>query len=416
VLRRAGAGADSDIALTVASAIDSSLLTNSLTFLASAESGGPVYEGDSIYINPIGIAADRAGNRAHMQNRPVPVVLKTSSPRIVSASYSDANADGIIDRVELNLSKSLDLTGLRLWLSWGNGPYVPVEWARLSANADETVVRAVIDSLLVDTVVTVGTMRAMATHNKFPGDTLRANVADKAAPVVKYAQLSPGSAGEARDTLTVTFSEPLLAASARPFTFKHGLTGALYSMALQNENMTRTAVTHTFIVASIDNGVSYPSSSDSLWINTEIVLYDTSANIQDNENNRRVKLSVKPAPISIALIPAPNPYRPAVKYSGDQPARIIVRPATKVITELNLKGSITIYDNVGSVVLTDTLKTPPMGSASLDIVYPWDGYNKKGRRVGTGVYLIAVSVEHRREPWEERLKPITARAMMYVIR
>jgi len=324
----------------------------------------------------------------------------------------DEDADGMIDMVELTLSKPLNLTDFHLWLSWENGNAVQVEWSNLAINASETVVRAEIKGLLTgDSIITSGKMSATATHNKFPGDTLRANVADKAAPVVKWAQFCPGSEGQ-KDSLIVTFSEPLLAASARPFVFKYGPgpNNTLYSMTLQNDTPTRVSPTHTFIVNAIEGAEEAPTKNDSLWIRTEVI-YDTSANIQSNENNHRVKLSIKPAPITIKVIPAPNPYKPG---SGNQPINIIVRPIAKAVGELNIRGSIAIYDNMGNIVLTDTLR--PRENSLSDLVYTWDGHSKRGRKVGTGTYLISVSVEHVLEAYEEKVKAITGRAMIYILR
>jgi len=410
-----------DMALTVSAAVDSSLMTNSLTLLAVPTSGGRISEGDSIFINPKGATADRSGNKAHEKNKPVPVMLKSATPRITAASYKDENADGMIDTVELTLSKPLDLIGLSLWLSWENGKFVPVTWANMAIDESETVVKAGIRDILTkgllsgDSIVTSGKMTAMATHNRFPGDTLRANVADRAAPVAKRAQFSPASAEGDNDTLTVTFSEPLLVSTSKPFVLKNGGDGKLYSMILQNAAPSKVSSTHTFIVNSIegDGAEGAPTKDDSLWINTEVTVYDTSANIQSNPQNRRVKLSAKPAPITVKVIPAPNPYRAAVKYSGDQPARIIVKPSSKSLGDAVLKGTIAIYDNMGSLVLTGDLKTQ---KDTPDLVYMWDGNSKVGRRVGTGTYLITVSVERVREADEERIPPATGRAMMYILR
>jgi hypothetical protein len=418
LLRRGG----EDIPLTVSAAIDSSLLTNSFTLLAVPTSGGRIMEGDSISINPRGATADRVGNKAHDPNVPVPVILKSATPRISAASYSDTSADGVIDKVELRFSKPLGLSGLQLRLAWMNGPFVPVDWSLLSCNADSTVVWARIGGLLTDSVATSGAMRAMATHNKFPGDTLRANVADKAAPVAKRAQFNPGEAGK-KDTLIVTFSEPLSVASTRPFILRYCPDSAsrsdpaptLYSMTLQNSNPTAVSFTHAFIVNSIDGADGAPTKDDSLWINsdTSMSVYDTSVNTQLNGNNRRVKLSIKPAPITIKVIPAPNPYRPAVKYSGDQPAKIIVRPSAKALGEMSLKGTITIYDKLGDVVLTDTLTQRP---DTPDLVYRWDGHTKKGRKAGTGTYLISVSVEQTGDGGAEKAKAVTGKALIFILR
>ncbi|MDR2693154.1 MAG: glycoside hydrolase family 9 protein [Chitinispirillales bacterium] len=419
LLRRNG----ENFPLTVSAAIDSSLLTNSFTLLAVPTGGGRIMEGDSIFINPAGPTADRGGNRAHDPNTPVPVILKSATPRISAASYSDTSADGVIDKVELRFSKPLGLGGLRLWLAWGNGPFVPVDWPQMSGNADSTIVWARIGGLLTDSVATGGSMRAMATHNRFPGDTLRANVADKAAPVAKLAQFRPGEAGK-KDTLVVTFSEPLSVASTRPFIFRYcpdsasrtDPTPTLYSMTLQNGNPTGVSFTHTFIVNAIEGAAEgAPTKDDSLWINsdTSMSVYDTSVNTQLNGKNRRVKLSIKPAPITVKVIPAPNPYRPTVKYSGDQPAKIIVRPSAKTLGELNLKGTVAIYDKLGGIVLTDTL-TPQRDTP--DLIYRWDGHSKKGRKVGTGTYLISVSVEHAGDNAADKAKPVTGKARIFILR
>ncbi|GBU21041.1 endoglucanase [Fibrobacteres bacterium R8-0-B4] len=420
-----------DFPLTVSAAIDSSLLTNSLTLLAVPAVGGRVADGDSIFIDPKGPAADRGGNKAHDPNRPVPVILRSATPRIISAAYYDTSADGIIDKAELRFSKALDLAGLRLWLSWGDGPFVLVDWSNLSGDTSEaatTWAAADIGGLLTNSVATGGVMRAMATHNKFPGDTIRANVADKAAPVVTRAQLSPGGTENSKDSLTVTFSEPLSVSSTSPFILRYCPDSAgrstkltLYSLTLQNNAPNKVSSSHTFIVNAVNTlssadgaAVTAPTKDDSLWIDaSEMNIYDTSVNIQRNENNRRVKLSIKPAPITIKIIPAPNPYRPAVKYSGDQPAKIIVRPSAKALGEMNLNGTISIYDKQGDLVLKDTL-TPQRDTP--DLVYRWDGHTEKGRKAGTGTYLIMVSVEQSGEEGAEKAKAVTGKALIFILR
>jgi len=414
-----------DIPLTVSAAVDSSLLTNSLTLLAVPSSGGRIAEGDSVFINPSGPTADRSGNKARDPNKPVPVILKSATPRITAAAYYDTSADGIIDKVELQFSKALDLAGLRLWLSWGTGPFVLVDWSNISGDTSQATTAwasADIGGLLTNSVATSGAMRAMATHNKFPGDTIRANVADKAAPVVTRAQLSPGGTEGSKDTLTVTFSEPLSVSSTSPFILRYCPDSAsrssanpiLYSMVLQNNTPNKVSTAHTFIVNAIDGAVTAPTKDDSLWIDaSEMNIYDTSINIQRNGNNRRVKLSVRPAPIAIKVITAPNPYRPAVKYSGDQPARVIVRPSAKTLGEQTIKGTIAIYDHLGGLVLSDTL-TPQKDTP--DLVYHWYGHTKNGRRVGTGTYLILVSVDQTNPEDAEKAKPVTGKAKIYILR
>jgi hypothetical protein len=50
---------------------------------------------------------------------------------------------------------------------------------------------------------------------------------------------------------------------------------------------------------------------------------------------------------------------------------------------------VTIYDNLGSLVLVDTLNVDVgTGSGIDEFVWNWKGHNKKGRLVGTGTYLF----------------------------
>jgi len=411
VLRRNGG----DIPLQVVGVVDSSLITNSLTLVVNLGVNQAVREGDSVFINPTGPAVDRVGNRAHPSNRPVPVVLKTSAPRITAAVYRDTSADGIIDQVEFTLSKPLDLAGLRLELAWENGRFVPVAWERLSINEAQTVVKAEIAGLLTgDSIITGGAMRAVATHNRFPGDTLRANVADRAALVVRWAQFCPRLMEEDRDTLVVNFSEPLQALAPKPLRFLYWEDGAQYTMELENIDR-RTSNTQTFAVVAVENSAGYPGQNDSAWINVDAALSDANANIQLNGNNRRVKLAIKPPSLAIRVIPAPNPFAPGVRYSGARPARVIVRPVSKVTANANIRGTVTIYDKLGNVVLTDTLKAA-QEPGSTDLYYEWDGCNRRGRRAGSGTYLVAASVWYVQEASEKKASPATAKAMLYVIR
>ncbi|MCL2220311.1 MAG: glycoside hydrolase family 9 protein [Chitinispirillia bacterium] len=406
------------VGINVISVVDSSLISNTYTLLIDI-TGSALREGDSVFINPIGPVADRAGNPARLGTRQVPVVLKSSAPRITNAFYRDLNADGRIDQVELNLSKPLLVTGMSLWLAWGNGQFIAVDgWERrFSKNPvleATTTVLVDIDSLLIgDSIITGGAIRAMATHNAHPGDTLRANVVDRAPPVIRWAQYAPGPEN-GKDTLIVNFSEPLTVVSARPFKFLQP-DGTVYEMLLENPARTLSN-TQTFIVHTIENGAGFPGAEDSVWINVDVVVADTTANIQSNADNRKVKLGIKPPPLSITVIPAPNPFKQVTGADAGQKARIIVRPG-KAATDMNLKGSIIIYDRMGNRVVVDELVMTP---GSQDLVYEWDGTTKTakrtGRKVGTGTYLITATVEHVTEPWEEKTTPALGRALMYILR
>jgi len=431
MLRRNG----ENFPLTVDSVLVFSLVSNSMTLLIDRNSNR-ILEGDSIFINPNSEVFDRANNRPHPQNRPVPVELKSLNPRIASGFYTDLNADGIIDMAEFTFSKPLKLNGLysndavsNISISWNDGAYITVNrkfgdrdiitaLGEDGSGADKTITGLRIDitllQLIESAIATSGQMRVKAVHNDFPGVTMQHNLSDKAAPVIISATYYPGRKGS-QDTLAVTFSEPLLAVqSAASFRFQYNENGEdiEYGMSVQNRNTNSQPSNVQTFLATLADATRFPSRGDSLWINHLVLVSDTSFNPQQNENNRKAPLLVKPAPISFKVIPAPNPFKAGAANANGGKARIIVRP-DKMPDDLEITGKVVIYDRMGSRVRSDNLKF----DANLHdpVYYEWDGTSDKGRRVGTGTYVITVSVEYG-YPGEEKLGPEKGRALLYMLR
>ncbi|MDR0305305.1 MAG: glycoside hydrolase family 9 protein [Chitinispirillales bacterium] len=411
-------GNDGPVGLEVKEILDPgiiTLFTNSFTVLVDNK-GNYIRENDSIYISPIGPVRDRVNNRPHSKNQPVPVVLKSLTPR-ASGFYKDTDADGRIDMAEITFTKPLELNdGLQLWLSWKGGEFVPIEWSRLTTVNEQKITADISGLLTGDDIVTGGDLRAKVTHNKYPGDTIKGNIEDRAAPVIRSAIYSAALEGQ-KDTLIVSFSEASLIWNSRPFEFLYSENGRPYVMALENitESMIQTHVSDIqYFLVNAFEGVDFPGNNDSVWINPVYSIYDSIPNLQDNKNNRRVKLNFKAVPFTIKVIPAPNPFRAGEFNPADRTGtRIIVRPQARSGAELDIKGRIVIFDRMGNVVISDELKRDP-NSNSQDLYYIWNGYNRRGRKAGVGPYLATVSVEHIPLPGSEPQKPVTGRAMMFL--
>jgi hypothetical protein len=400
-------------------AVDSVLefIGNTATLLINA-SGNPVRDGDSIRVNPSGPAIDRAGNKAHIDNRFVPVELKSLSPRIVSGFYTDVNADGIIDRAEFTFSKPLEHIGLydNVYISW-NGVERLVDWPLLAplgqSGSDVTGVSVDVAAmgLTGGAIATSGEMKVRAAHNKFPGDTLRHTLSDKAAPVILSATFYPGR-GDSQDSITVTFSEPLLVVqSASSFRFQYTENGVNveYFVDVRNKNINSPPSNVQTFFAALSDTARLPSRGDSIWINHNVTVSDTSFNQQEKENNRKAPLIVKPTPISFTVIPAPNPFKAGA--NGGK-ARILVRP-DRMPDGIEITGKVVIYDRMGKRVRTDNLKFDR--DLPNPVYYEWNGTSDRGRFAGTGTYAITVTVEYG-YPGEEKLAPEKGRALLYMVR
>ena len=391
-----------DYPITVQGIIGAVPGTNTLTLII--ESGSvQIEENDSVSIDAGGILTDLPGNRAHAQNRPVPVVLKAAPPQILAAWYKDSDYNGMIDLVEITFSKSIALDELKVWLSWNGGIRVPISNSVAGYNDAGQRFGFRIEGLLTGAaIITAGTMDLSAVYMAFSGDTMRASVADSAAPVIVSAVYAPSSdiSGNSKDTLTVSFSEPVVSViSEQPFLLFSPDSGKQYSFKLENSRK-GDAQNQIFLVKSVED-IPFPGNNDSIWINPLGGIFDNNGLIQNSPANRRVQLQVKPMPFSVIIDAGPNPLYINSSLTGNDPdfpaawqgqSGILFRisPIARVKIESNLSGRVDIHDALGNIVYTGDI-VPGSGENSNRYFF-WNGSNKKRRFVGSGTYIAFVYV------------------------
>jgi len=251
-------------------------------------------------------------------------------------------------------------------------------------------------------------------------------IVDKVAPIIMKAHLINYEDPQKTDTLTVTFSEPILKVTKhKPFYFwSSDPEGLLYIGDLRLIESSTT--TMTFEIQSI-NGVTDPVAAihreDSLWIYWEDnQVGDNEFNYQHNKNNRRRNLDIEQKYLDIILVAkGTNPYdrnNPENHFIPSQILNILkndniadiqnsappnggmllrVTPQMldnslkKTITDFFLEGTITIFDAVGNTVIKNREMGYHDNSKSLNFV--WNGRNSYSRTCGAGPYLALFKVD-----------------------
>jgi hypothetical protein len=219
-------------------------------------------------------------------------------------------------------------------------------------------------------------------------------VADSAAPVLESATYSVNSgAHPACDTLVVTFSEPVNTIQASSQFLLSGKSGQSYTFNLST--VASAGKTDTFCVSSA-SASNVPQNGDMMWIAPNNSVSDAGGVFQNNANNRKVQLNViRPAvkwtawAVSISC----NPFTVnSSAGNGACPSTIItIKPVDASLAIPNVhKLQLQIFDVLGNCIFDNSL-------ASLDADlnpknFTWDGRNKSGRWVGSGVYRAIITV------------------------
>jgi fibro-slime domain-containing protein len=351
---------------------------------------------DSISINPNGPIKDVYKNPAHADNRPVPFMWRKTPAKLISAYYLDSNADGIIDTAIVRFNKTVYKSELKSTFTWANTIKTgALDSTRFSygkdsselivnlANAFSPKLSIMTSGELFVTVVSAG-------NNN--GQTLP--VADSAAPVLTSAELFPGdtaSGAEIKDTLICTFSEAVGKIDCQiPFLFSNVSSGKYTKYQMTLTSINNSGNQWKFVINSID-GILYPSSGDSVWINDNRTcgISDSLSNKQINSNNHRVLLKVNLIPVDYKLRLGPNP----VNFSEIKNSAIVIEVASKLKLRqfVRFTVNVSIYDQVGNLVFA-----PPQlksdDSPSLVLTFSWNGRNRSGRFVGTGTYLAIIKI------------------------
>ncbi|MBD3345724.1 MAG: hypothetical protein GF401_11745 [Chitinivibrionales bacterium] len=374
------------------------------TVTAMTVSGIAPRNGDSLLINFSGFITDLPGNKAHRDNRAVPVEEKLLAPSIISAWYQDNNGDGIIDRAILSFEKAVNPGKISLKFEWegSSGPWIGGSRI-IDLSDDSTILVVDIRGAAADSsgIATAGTMNVAALFEQFPGDTILSAVNDSAAPVIIAAIYAPGTitqdSEENPDTLTVMFSEPVRPGNyGSPFSLTDK-NGDSYSFSLDPPSNTLSEKQIYLVKEIIDT--EYPSDNDSIQINPLAGITDSSNAGQSHAENRQALLTVQ-STYSLVIQITPNPFSPGnSEVPGHIPQSltseyrygvvITVTPRAKTQSRVRLDGKIVIYDLVGNRVNEGDFSAE---SNSPNIYYVWNGRNLMNRSVGSGTYLAIITV------------------------
>ncbi|NLD98790.1 MAG: hypothetical protein GX640_02855, partial [Fibrobacter sp.] len=368
----------------------------------------PLAIGDSVWISPSANITDIPGNiQQNPQNRRVQMTADlTGFPVMISeAIYFDDNADGFIDKIILRYTGILNFANLDIV----TGAILLPPARNLSIEnvniIDSSIVLIVREGNLVpQTAVTKADRIVVSSRDLGEDGILMAGTViatDSMAPVLISAQLE--WYGPDRNTLNVTFSEPVNTVySLSPFIFRKP-EGGQYSVSLRNPTQT-SGNRFSGQVVSVSNGYQL-GTEDSLWINAVEQVHDLNHCYQDNPRNRRIPLTTN-YHFTMRFLAENNPFQegkrpiPAIvseTYTTnslpvpDDGLIIIVEPDRKLNTEIPFEATISIYDVVQNPVILK--KKMVLDRQRNRLYYIWNGANYNGRKVGSGTYSAVIKVK-----------------------
>jgi hypothetical protein len=349
--------------------------------------------GDSLQIESSGPLEDFYGNHARFDNRPVVIRIRRSPANIIKAFYQDKDANGIVDQVQIQFDREVDITDISTSFTWANNISTSsLNGTRIKRGDNGSIVLVDVSGAFNKNVqnITSGIMTVKVEYNQFPSIQRNAAVNDSAAPVVVYALYAPGISSESEmiipDTFTATFSEEIDSFSTDlPLKFRKPGSKSDYKISLQL--LRQKGTEYVFEVTSIEN-LLYPEISDSVWINPEKNIRDMFSNIQSNPLNKRVLLRFRSTPLKFKFKLGPNPFNPQ-----KQMVTITVAPKSRTRELLDIEASVRIYDPLGNKVHQDFQKS--LNNNSPHVELKWNGENLSGKQVGCGTYMAVVRAEEK---------------------
>ncbi|MCX7725846.1 MAG: hypothetical protein N2053_03240, partial [Chitinispirillaceae bacterium] len=372
-------------------------VTNLMTIICDLK-GMKFTNGDSLKLNPEGEVRDFSGNKPHLQNRTVPVIIKMAPPRITYAYYLDSDFNGRIDLVKMGFNKPVKLEQLDIRLQWNRGDFIEVDGASISfvENSTTEILISINSKITGEEIATSGEMIGAAALKGLSADTSYTTIADSAAPVIYAARFFLSATisenEKAVDTLRVIFSEPVTTESIKKMTAFNLLrpeNGIYYTF---NVSGSQVVTQKEFIFFGTTSGVDYPQSGDSIWIQPEAKLSDFKGNIQLSERNRKVQVLVGEVFFSIKNIVKkvyPNPFNP---FTNESVVIQLIPEKSRFPIKIDTLAVAVIYDKVGNVVAK--LNSKPLSDGA---EIKWNGTNRKGRIVGDGTYLCFLYFKGERE-------------------
>jgi hypothetical protein len=363
-------------------------------------------QGDSIWINIAANVSDTLNVRQDAKN--IRQALTTLRLFIAqSAAYADTNADGLIDVIHVTMDRppttallaamipNISLPTYRKF-QYTNEDFVitPTGFDILVTQPAGTTPFTKVDDrdkLVIDETKT-------AANDECPDASLQ--IADIMAPVITKAIFKPktvtGTGTPPPDTLVVTFSEAIPVPHS-PYAFVlTDSNGVEHKM--QVTPLSSSGATQTFLVDDIANR-QFVFDSDSIRINPTAGVADSSGNIQNDPDNRNNPLQVGEYHYLFTVKSGPNPFNPlqdnvtipGTNLPSSKGMAIVVEPKSTMADNIGLRGSFTIYDCLGNVIVDRVDGKAYNGNQKL--IFFWDGTNRNGRYVASGSYLAMISIE-----------------------
>jgi hypothetical protein len=374
-----------------------------------------------IRINPASTIRDMAASSAHnhpsngvqVNNRWVQLRLIEVPAEVESAYFTSDVTTGFLDYAYVTFNKPI--SSLENW--FGNGYFVFTSALGVDT---ATVTPANIGDLLAPTtdprqlrvnlglahprsrngIITAGSIPVIIGANPLQAwPAMHSVLSDRAKPVLADSVLLRFGAGEgASDTLVVIYSEVLsdisrgvrdpvvITTPANP--------GAEYILTLSNPvdvpaggpgGMFRRV---TYIIDASPIPVdSFARGNYFVHINTNSTtpVGDNviPSNLQDHPDNHRVPLKIDRGKLNWNVIVQNNPFR-----DGGTATVVARSPATRG-TQLNITGSVRVFDNMGNLVRDEAVDMQGV----TEFNWPWNGRNSKGRFVGSGTYLFRATIQ-----------------------
>ncbi|KMQ52759.1 hypothetical protein CHISP_0528 [Chitinispirillum alkaliphilum] len=361
-------------------------------------------QGDSIRISTTAAISDTLSNvQLNLGNRLSDLVY-VKVYRGTGAYYYDKSGDGLIDLISVTTSRKLDSLAFEQIKSSITLP--PHRNFTYGSN----------DFSLTDSGFTIEVKQVDAKPNTavdgrdvvqiagiedeafiFQRSSIRAE--DRIAPVITEAVFidTESEGDEIPDTLIVTFSEEVSTPlDSYPFVFTDK-NGDTYTMELKLYE-TRGKNEYVFIVEDIQ-GRDFPGKGDLVSIDPHANLGDNHGNVQDSAN-RETPVTIRHSEQKFRIITSQNPFNiNEPEIPGSTRSRfgiresnglvLIVEPLSRASISSGFKSEFVLYDKVGNIVTTTKGKR---GSDNV-VYFVWDGKNRNGRLVGTGTYMLIVSIE-----------------------
>ena len=332
-----------------------------------------------------------------------------------SAWYTDRDGNGEIDGVTIDLTMDINSLpdSLTLISPFDSSEIITLQKSDMSLDA----VRRVTATFPTPFHYYDSTNFQKAPLGQFFGalyDTTKFDISDSIAPIVVLAVFNPGEiitnpkpVIQHDDTLVVTFSEAVkLGTTTLPLSFIRG--DSLYNMKLKYLSSNGKYV--KFIVESFID-IEYPKNGDSVKVNFEGDLSDVNGVVQSNPNNLYAPVVVNElkftdlidviaiSPVNPSEFEIPDKYKSNL-FNENSGVVIVVDFQIKLPTTESINATGVIFDQVGNVLAScsginlegDFVAEVKTIDSKTKLFFNWDGKNSNSRYVGSGMYLVKLTI------------------------